>query len=462
MKQIYIDGQFVDSHHSKQISIISPINQEIIGQVPNCNQEDVDDAVKAAKQALESWSSTTLETRIDHAKKFVEALKENKEEIVKTIINELGSPKKFTEQTQFDSYINELDDLLVKVKAFEFVEKREGYDLIKEPVGVVACITPWNYPLGQITKKIIPALLMGNTVILKPSTKTPLVAIKLAEAIDKAGFPAGTFNLLTGKGSKMGQMLTDHPDINMITFTGSTKVGRNVASDALKQMKRITMELGGKSVALILEGADLDVALDKTLSSVYYNSGQTCSALTRLLIPASMKEEIQELIIEKTQEYQVGHPYNQDVEMGPVQSFTQFETVRDYVREGLKEGATMIIGEVPKDVWIKPIVFVDVKNEMKIAQEEIFGPVLCVITYNDVDEAIKIANDSRYGLSGGVFGPDDEAYEVAKQIKTGNVFVNTKDKALNVPFGGYKYSGIGRENGIEGLEEFIELKAVIL
>ena len=462
MKQIYIDGQFVDSHNTKHISIISPINQEIIGRVPNCNQEDVNDAVNAAKQALKTWSQTSLDTRIECANKFVKALKENKEDIVKTIINELGSPKKFTEQTQFDSYINELEDLLVRVKTFEFVEKREGYDLIKEPVGVVACITPWNYPLGQITKKIIPALLMGNTVILKPSTQTPLVAIKIAQAIDQAGFPAGTFNLLTGKGSKMGQMLTDHPDINMVTFTGSTEVGRNVASDALKQMKRVTMELGGKSVALILEGADLDIALDKTLSSVYTNSGQTCSALTRLLIPVSMKEEIEQRLIEKTQQYQVGHPFNQEVEMGPVQSFTQFETVRDYVREGLKEGATMLIGEVPKDVWIKPVVFVDVKNDMKIAQEEIFGPVLSVITYESVEEAIELANASRYGLSGGVFGPDEQAVEVAKKIKTGNIFVNTKDKALNVPFGGYKYSGIGRENGIEGLEEFIELKAIIL
>lgn len=460
--KFYINGEFKESHNNKILQVISPINQEILEKIPDGNQEDVNEAVKAAKEALESWSQTDYQVRRNLSYKFLEALESHRDEVVETIVKELGSPIEFSRKVQFDFYIKELKDLIDEAKDFEFTIHKKGFDLVKEPVGVIACITPWNYPLGQITKKIIPALLMGNTTVLKPSSQTPLTAGWIARAIDEAGFPKGVFNLITGKGSKMGHFLTSHPDVNMITFTGSTDVGVEVAEMASKEMKRIAMELGGKSVSIILKDADMDIALKKTLDSVFLNSGQTCSALTRLLISLEEKEKIENLLIEKSKEYQVGNPFKENIQMGPVQSFTQFETIKKYVELGLEEGAKLLVGEVPKDMKVKPTIFTDVSNDMRIAREEIFGPVLCVITYKTVEEAIEIANDSRYGLSGGVYGPQEKAIEVAKKLKTGNVFVNTVDKALNVPFGGYKYSGIGRENGIEGLEEFIELKAIIL
>lgn len=461
-KPIYINGEFVESHSKKDMTVVSPMNQEILARVYDCKKEDVDLAVQSAKDALVSWQTSDFQTRLDYSRKFIQYCQDHKDEILNTIVLELGSSLKYSKVSQFQFYLDELNDLLDMISEYEFIEHRKGYDLVKEPVGLVACITPWNYPLGQITKKVIPALCAGNTVILKPSSQTPLTALWVAKAIDVAGFPKGTFNLVTGKGSKMGDLLTDHPDINMVTFTGSTSVGTKVAKAATKSMKRIAMELGGKSVSLILEGADLEKGLKRTCDTVFYNSGQTCSALTRLLIPEQLKDEIYEKLIELAASYKIGHPLNEETDLGPVQSFTQFETVRKYVLKGLDEGAHLLVGEVPKDMWIKPTIFVDVDNSMTIAQEEIFGPVLSVITYKTVEEAIEIANDSQFGLSGAVYGPQEKALEVAKQLKTGNVFVNATSKALNVPFGGYKYSGIGRENGVEGFEEFLELKALIL
>lgn len=458
---IYLDGQFTKALTSATLDVISPINQQVIGKVFDCNKQDINNAISAAKRALQYTNQTSLTSRIAMAKRFINYLKNNKAEIVRTITLELGSPISYTKSNQFEVYINELDHLLKLIDNFQFTHHETGYDLIKESVGVVACITPWNFPLGQITKKIIPALLMGNTIILKPSSQTPLVASWIARAIHYAGFPRGSFNLITGKGSNIGKLLTSHPDINMITFTGSTEVGTQVASAAVSTMKRITMELGGKSASIILEGANLDIALQKTLDTIFLNSGQTCSALSRLLVPSSMKEEVEQAIIERTQHYIVGDPFSSDTKVGPVQSQSQFEKVKSYIELGIEEEATLLVGEIPNNLYIKPTVFTNVTNNMKIAREEIFGPVLSIISYETVDEAIMIANDSPYGLNGAVFGPDELAQQVATQMKTGNIFINTTDKALNVPFGGYKYSGIGRENGLLGVEEFIEYKALI-
>lgn len=456
IKPLYIDGRYQQAHSTKHIEVISPLDLSVVGLVPDSSEEDVNDAVQSALDALESWKQTDLSTRIEKSEKFIEYLQDHQDEIAETIHQELGCPIEFARESQIAGYIKELKDLLNRVSGYSFYEEKEGYHLQKDAIGVIACITPWNYPLGQITKKIIPALLMGNTTILKPSSQTPLTAYWVAEAIDHAGFPKGVFNLITGSGSTMGELLSNHSDINMITFTGSTEVGTEVASTALKSMKRIAMELGGKSASILLKGADLDQALTKTCDTVFFNSGQTCSALTRLFVPTSMKKAVENALKEKVKGYKVGE------NMGPVQSENQFETVKSYVDKGLKEGATLLVGKVPTNRFIEPIIFTDVENSMTIAREEIFGPVLSVITYDKVDEAIEMANDSKYGLSGAVFGPEKEAFEVAKQLRTGNVFVNTKNKSLNVPFGGYKYSGIGRENGLEGLEEFIEIKALIV
>lgn len=459
--KLFIDGEFVDSSSGEYIDVISPIDQEVIGQVPAGNKDDVDKAVESALKAFPEWKETSYEERFKYAEKFIEYLEEHKEEIAETITKELGAPIEFSRKVQVDSDIKGLKGMLELAKDYKFIEEREGFDLHKDPVGVVACITPWNYPLSQITKKIIPALLMGNVTILKPSSQTPITAVWAAKAIEYAGYPKGTFSLITGSGSDMGDLLSEHPDINMVTFTGSTEVGKNVAGIAAEKMKRVAMELGGKSPCIVMEGADLDQALNKTVDIVFMNSGQTCSALTRLFIPENMKEEIEEMIIEKAKAYTSGDPFSSEHKMGPVQSKDQFEKVSKYVKAGIEEGAKIIYGEAPKDLYINPIVFTDVKNDMKIAQEEIFGPVLSIITYKDIDEAVKMANDSLYGLSGAVYGPEEEADKVARKLRTGNVYVNSKGGASNVPFGGFKYSGVGRENGIEGLEEFVELKALI-
>lgn len=459
--KLFIDGEFVDSSSGEYLDVISPIDQEVIGQVSSANKEDVDRAVKSALLAFPEWKETSYEERFKHAQKFIEYLEEHKEEIAETITKELGAPIEFSRKVQVNSDIEGLREMLELAKDYKFVEEREGYELHKDPVGVVACITPWNYPLSQITKKIIPALLMGNVTILKPSSQTPITAVWAAKAIEYAGYPKGTFSLLTGIGSEMGDLLSEHPDINMVTFTGSTEVGKNVAGIAAERMKRVAMELGGKSASIVMKGADLDQALDKTVDIVCMNSGQTCSALTRLFIPEDMKNEIEEMVIEKAKAYTSGDPFGSEHKMGPVQSKDQFEKISKYVKIGLDEGAKIIFGEEPKDLYVNPIVFTDVKNDMTIAQEEIFGPVLSIITYKDIDEAVEMANDSLYGLSGAVYGPEEEADKVARKLRTGNVYVNSKGGASNVPFGGFKYSGIGRENGLEGLEEFVELKALI-
>lgn len=461
LNKIFLNGEFVESKSGKSLDVTSPIDLEILGQVPASNKEDVDLAVEYADKAALDWKNTSYEERKQYVNKFLDYLDRYKEEITDTVTKELGAPISKSMSTHVSGNINEMRSLVEIADKFEFIDHREGYDLVKEPVGIVACVTPWNYPLGQITKKVVPALLTGNTVILKPSSQTPFTGIWVAKAIEASGLPKGVFALITGKGSDLGDILAEHPHINMVTFTGSTKVGKELGSKAVSNMKRITLELGGKSPAVVLEGADLDLALDKVLGILTSNAGQTCSALTRLLIPESMKEEIEEKLVEKVKEYKVGNPY-ENVDMGPTQSKNQFEKISKYVKAGLDEGATMLYGKEPTDMYIEPVIFTDVKNDMKIATDEIFGPVLSVITYRDVEEAIQISNDTKYGLSGAVFGPEDQAYKVAQRIKSGNVTVNAKEAVNNIPFGGYKYSGIGRENGLSGLEEFIELKSIIL
>ncbi len=332
-------------------------------------------------------------------------------------------------------------------------------------MGVVGALTPWNYPLGQIIKKLAPALLSGSTMVLKPSQNTPLVAYLLTESIDKVGFPKGVFNLVPGRGSEVGNPLATHPDVNLLTFTGSTDGGREVAKLAVDDVKRITLELGGKSPAIILKGADLDLALSTVLGDIYRNTGQSCSALSRLIVPLDEKENIEKIIIEKTKAYTFGDPEDPDVQIGPLASKKQFDKVKSFIEKGLEEGANMLLGEIPKEsegYYVKPVVFTDVKNSMTIAQEEIFGPVLCLITYETFEEAIEIANDTKYGLSSAVFGPDDKAMDVAKRLKAGEVLINDGSSATGAPFGGYKHSGFGREGGKYGLEEFLEIKVLFI
>lgn len=461
-KNIYINGEWVESSSKNIIEVENPANKEIIGSVPAANMEDVNLAVTAANEAFMDWSLRPLEERLKLVENLFDLLISMKEELADIIVLELGCSRNFALNVHVLPYITSIEDYINVARNYRFEEVYDEYTVSKEPVGVVAALTPWNYPLGQITKKLIPALLTGNTMVLKPSQKTPLIAIKLAEAIDKSGFPKGVFNLVTGKGSEVGNILATHKDINMITFTGSTKGGIDVSKLAIEDVKRVTLELGGKSPAIILKGANQELAIKKVLDKVFLNTGQTCSAFSRLLIPREEKKEIENIIIEMSKKYKVGNPNKTDTVVGPLASKNQFDKVSYYINKGIEEGATLLVGEIPKEsegYYVSPTVFTDVNNNMEIARSEIFGPVLSVILYDSVEEAIKIANDTDYGLSGAVFGPDETAKIVAKQLRTGNVVVNEGNFTHKAPFGGFKHSGIGREGGKYGIEEFLEIKA---
>lgn len=462
--KLYINGEWVESNSKEFIEVENPATREIIGKVPRANKADIDYAVKSAKEAFETWQYTDLSKRIALMEKLIEEMYKRVDDFADMIVKELGRGRDFALKTHTIPYIKDGENYIRIAKEYEFEKDMGDYVLRKEPIGVVAALTPWNYPLGQVTKKIIPAMLTGNTVILKPSQNTPLVTYILADAIDKVGFPKGVFNLVTGAGGEVGNLLVEHDDVDMVTFTGSTKSGREVAQRAMKSIKRVTLELGGKSPSIILKGADIELAVKRTLDTVYNNTGQTCSAYTRLLVPEEEKEKIEEVVINMTRKYPFGDPSLSPTNIGPVISERQFLKVKSYIEKGIEEGARLIYGEVPKNYdkgyYIKPVVFTDVDNDMVIAREEIFGPVLCIISYKDKEEAIRIANDTEYGLAAAVFGPDDEAREVANKIKAGNVNVNNGRFTRNAPFGGFKQSGLGREGGIFGMEEFLEIKAI--
>ena len=464
-EKIFINGEWVSPSSSERIEVENPADKSIVGSVPAGKKEDVDLAVKAAKEALPAWQFTPLEKRIELTENLLFDLRKKIDKLSDTIVKELGCTKDFAKNTQIVPYLQEIKELIEFIKDYPLEEKYKKYTVVKEAVGVVGALTPWNYPLGQIIKKLAPALLSGSTMVLKPSQNTPLVAYLLTESIDKVGFPKGVFNLVPGRGSEVGNPLATHPDVNLLTFTGSTDGGREVAKLAVDDVKRITLELGGKSPAVVLKGANLDLALSTVLDDIYRNTGQSCSALSRLIIPLDEKENIEKMIVEKTKAYTFGNPKDPDVQIGPLASKKQFDKVKTFIEKGLEEGANMLLGEIPKEsesYYVKPVVFTDVKNNMTIAQEEIFGPVLCVIIYETEKEAIEIANDTKYGLSSAVFGPDDKVMDLAKRLKAGEVLINDGSSATGAPFGGYKHSGFGREGGKYGLEEFLEIKALFI
>ncbi|MBS4538423.1 aldehyde dehydrogenase family protein [Clostridium sp. D2Q-11] len=467
-QKLYINGEWTESKSGEFIEVENPATREVMDKVPRANKQDVDYAVKAAKEAFETWQYTDLEERISLMKDLQKELEKRKDDMVDCIAKELGRSKGFALNPQVAPQIESFDSFIELTKEYEFERRFDGFMVKKEPFGVVAAITPWNYPLSQVTKKVIPALLTGNTVVLKPSQQTPLVAYILTDAIDKVGFPKGVFNLVTGTGtgSEVGDMLSNHKDVDMVSFTGSVDAGRKVDTAAIDGIKKVTLELGGKSPAIILKGGDIDLAIKKTLNTVYNNTGQTCSAYTRLLVPEDQKEEIEKRVIEMTKEYKFGDPKTGDKVIGPVVSKKQFDKVVSYIEKGVAEGATPIHGGIPKDYnkgyYVGPVVFTDVKNDMEIAQNETFGPVLSIITYKDKEEALKIANDIDYGLAGAVFGPEEEALEFAKKIKARNILVNDGKGGHKAPFGGYKNSGLGREDGVEGIEEFLQTKTIYI
>lgn len=462
--KLYINGDWVPSQSQKMIEVINPTTEDVIARVPEANQADIDQAVQAAKAAFSAWNRLALEDRARYLSQLADAIEERSEEILDLIQAELGVATAFGRVGQVGRSPSEIRALLEKVKDFRFYESYEGYDVIKEGFGVVACITPWNYPLNQIQRKIAPALLAGNTVVVKPASSTPLTGYILSDIIDQAGFPAGVFNYLPSSGSEGGDYLAGHPDVQVVSFTGSSAVGRGLYEKASDGIKKLVLELGGKSPLIFLEGGDLNRAVKTAMDTILNNTGQSCSALTRFFVPQDRLEEAKASLKRYYQDHAiVGDPRHEEVVVGPQISFDQQKRVEDYIQKGIDEGAELFLGGEKLNrtgYFVQPTVFTQVTNDMTIAREEIFGPVLSVLTYSTVEEAIALANDTDYGLSAAVEGPEDQALEVARQIRAGNVLVNGNGRQDDALFGGYKQSGLGREVGLWGLEDYLEEKAI--
>ena len=468
--RFFIGGAWVAPSGKETIDVHDAGTGAVMGRVPLGDEKDVDRAVAAARDAFEAWSSTPSAERASYLEKISANLKARADEIARLIAQEVGMPIKLSARIQAGLPIANFANYAKLVREFQF-EQRVGNSLVvRDPVGVVGAITPWNYPLHQIALKVAPALAAGCTVVLKPSEVAPFNAFVLAEAIESAGLPKGVFNLVTGTGAQAGEALVRHAGVDMISFTGSTRAGKRISELASQSIKRVALELGGKSASVILDDADLPAAVKSTVNGCYLNSGQTCTALTRMLVPQSKYEEAAKLAADAAAGFAPGSPLDEKTRLGPLSSKAQLERVRSYIKKGVDEGAELIAGgaEPPAGApaggyYVRPTVFGKVKNSMTIAQEEIFGPVLAIIPYKDEEDAIRIANDSPYGLAGAVWSKDDaRAQRVARRIRAGQVDVNGGAFNMNAPFGGFKQSGHGREAGVYGLEEFLEYKSLQL
>ncbi len=468
--KLFIGGRWVAPSSSETIDVHNAGTGAALGRIPVGGAKDVDAAVAAARGALEAWSASAPSTRAEYLQKISDGLKARADELAKLIAQEVGMPLKMASRIQAGLPIANFANYAKIAKDYVF-EKRVGNSLVvQEPVGVVGAITPWNYPLHQIALKVAPALAAGCTVVLKPSEVAPFNAFLLAEVIAAAGLPAGVFNLVTGVGAGAGEALVKHAGVDMISFTGSTRAGKRISELAAATVKRVALELGGKSASVILDDADLATAVKSTVNGCYLNSGQTCTALTRMLVPESKYDEAAKIAAEVAKGFTVGDPMAEATKLGPLTSQAQLERVRAYIKKGQQEGAELVAGgaEPPEGApaggyYVRPTVFGRVKNSMTIAQEEIFGPVLSIIPYRDEDEAVRIANDTPYGLAGAVWSKDEaRAQRVARRIRAGQIDINGGAFNMNAPFGGFKQSGHGREAGVYGLEEFLEYKSLQL
>ena len=469
-KKFYINGKWVDPKSDKEINVINPATEDICAIVSLGNKDDINEAVGAAKKAYSSWAFSSKDERIKLLEKLYENYKKRWADIANAITTEMGAPKDFATKLQAGTGAAHLKSFIRYLKNFEF-EKPLGdhapnQRLIYEPKGVCALITPWNWPMNQVCLKVMPAIASGCTMVLKPSELAPLSSMILAELIDETKFPAGVFNLVNGDGATTGEALTSHPDINMISFTGSTRAGALISQNAAKDFKRVSLELGGKGANIIFKDADPD-AIERGALRCFRNSGQSCNAPTRMLVEKSMYNEAVDRLKKYTENFEVGDPKKEGEHIGPVISETQYNKIQTLIKKGLDEGAKLIAGGpgkpkgLEKGYFVKPTVFADVKNNMDIARTEIFGPVLSVMPFETEDEAIEIANDTPYGLTNYIQTQDKEKVKrVARKLRSGMVDVNGAGIAVDAPFGGFKHSGIGREAGEHGLEEFLEVKAV--
>jgi len=467
--KIFIGGQWVASEATETIPVVNPATEAVIAEVPAGTAGDADRAVAAARAAFVDWAAIPPQERGKFLGRMADVLSARADELASTISAEVGTPIKIAQMIQVAGPLAQLGAHTKLADQFTWEEEVGGAKVVRAPVGVVAAITPWNFPLNQVVNKIAPAMLAGCTVVLKPSEVAPLTAWAIAEAAEEVGLPPGVFNLVSGTGPVIGEALVAHPDVDMVSFTGSTRAGKQIAALAAASVKRVALEMGGKSANILLDDADLDKALISGVRACYTNSGQVCIALSRMLVPRSRYDEVVDRVKEIAESMTVGDPQT-DVALGPLVSEAQRDRVRAYIERGVAEGARLVTGgaeapdDLPSGYYVRPTVFADVDNSMAIAQEEIFGPVLALIPYEDEEDAVRIANDTIYGLSGAVWSKDTaRAERVARRMRTGMVRVNGGGRGgRGAPFGGFKQSGLGRELGTFGLEEFVELQTLVI
>lgn len=464
----YIDGKWVAPAKPRTHDVINPANEEPIGRISLGSAADVDKAVAAARKAFESWSVSSIDERKALLDKIIAIYQRRMGEMAETISMEMGAPLPMANAMQAPAGLGYLMDARKQLDTFKFEEDQPGSRIIKEPIGVVGMITPWNWPMNQVCAKVGPALAAGCTMVLKPSELAPLNAVLFAEILDEAGVPPGVFNLVNGDGPGVGAALSAHPDIDMMSFTGSTRAGQSVMENAAKGIKKVALELGGKSPNIILDDADLKKAVSRGMMHMANNTGQSCNAPSRMLAPRAKYDEVVAIAAETAKSIKVAAPDKAEQgNIGPLANPKQFEKVQSLIQKGIDEGATVAAGGVGRPegfnrgYYVKPTVFANVTNDMTIAREEIFGPVLVVIPYETEEEAIRIANDTPYGLAAYVQGSEERARNVARRLRAGNVHINGAFGGMGTPFGGYKQSGLGREGGKFGLEEFLEVKAAI-
>jgi aldehyde dehydrogenase (NAD+) len=463
---IYVGGAWADSSATATIDVINPANEQVIDRIPAGTAADVDRAVAQARRALPAWEATAPEERAGYLEAILAGIAARQDELARIIATDLGAPYALARKVHVATPIAVLTGIVDLLRTYDFAGEHCGNSVIvREPVGVVGAITPWNYPLHQVVAKVAPALAAGCTVVLKPSEVAPLAAYALADIIDQADLPPGVFNLVSGTGPVVGEAIAAHEDVDMVSFTGSTRAGRRVAELAAASVKRVALELGGKSPNLILPDADLPLAVKVGVAKAFVNSGQTCNALTRMLVPRTLYDEAVALAAKAAERHTPGDPFDEGTRLGPLASRAQLDRVRGYIDKGVEEGARLVTGGTDTSVGpgyhVPPTVFADVTPSMTIAREEIFGPVLSILAYDSEDDAVRIANDTPYGLAAAVWSADrDHAVAVARRIKAGQVEINGGRFNPVAPFGGYKQSGLGRELGRYGLEEFLEVKSL--